>query len=93
MALSDIDVYKLKTRLNALYRLYTLDQAEIDAFLISYTLFDGDWNTNTGKREEQIVDLVNRSGPFIGAVDNPTADELGISTTSYQIVCQKPDRY
>ena len=52
----DLDLYRLKTRWRALRVLYTLEQREIDAFLDSYRLFDGDWSTANGKREEQIID-------------------------------------
>jgi len=54
-----IDFHRLKIRANALRRLYTLDQREIDAFMGSYLLFDGDWSNENGKREEQIVDYYN----------------------------------
>lgn len=54
--MTQIDFYRLKTRLAALYSLYTLDQREIDAFLDSYRLFDGDWSNPNGKHEGQIVD-------------------------------------
>ena len=54
-----VDLYRLKTRANALRRLYTLDQREIDAFMDSYLLFDGDWSHDNGKREEQIIDYYN----------------------------------
>lgn len=57
--MSALDVYRLKTRLNALRKLYRLDQREIDAFMDSYLLFDGDWNEPNGKREEQIIDYYN----------------------------------
>jgi sterol 24-C-methyltransferase len=56
MAILDIDLYRVKTRLRALLWLYTLDQRDIDAFMNAYILFDGDWSTNNGKREEHIVD-------------------------------------
>jgi sterol 24-C-methyltransferase len=54
--LQGLDMHRLKTRLNALRRLYTLDQREIDAFMDSYRLFDGDWSNENGKREEQLID-------------------------------------
>ena len=56
MSLFGIDTYRLKTRANALRQLYTMDQREIDAFLRSYILFDGDWSNDNGKREEHIID-------------------------------------
>ena len=52
----ELDLYRLKTRWHALRKLYSLEQREIDAFLDSYRLFDGDWDTANGKREEQIID-------------------------------------
>jgi sterol 24-C-methyltransferase len=55
----DLDLYRLKTRFRALLKLYALEQREIDAFLDSYRLFDGDWGTANGKREEQIIDYYN----------------------------------
>ena len=54
-----IDTYRLKTRLHALRKLYTLEQREIDAFMDAYRLFDGDWSNKNGKREEQIIDYYN----------------------------------
>jgi sterol 24-C-methyltransferase len=54
-----IDTYRLKTRWNALRKLYTLEQREFDAFMDSYRLFDGDWNHPNGKREEQLIDYYN----------------------------------
>jgi sterol 24-C-methyltransferase len=51
-----IDTYRLKTRASALRRLYTLSDEEVDAFLGSYVLFDGDWSHDNGKREEHIID-------------------------------------
>jgi sterol 24-C-methyltransferase len=59
MGILGIDTYRLKTRATALYRLYTLDQREIDAFMDSYRLFEGDWSNQNGKREEQIIDYYN----------------------------------
>jgi sterol 24-C-methyltransferase len=56
MGIFGLDTYRLRTRITALRRLYTLDQHEIDAFLDSYLLFDGDWSNENGKREEQIID-------------------------------------
>jgi sterol 24-C-methyltransferase len=56
MGILGIDAHRLKTRARALHRLYTLDQAEIDAFMGSYVLFDGGWRNENGKREEQIID-------------------------------------
>jgi len=54
-----LDVYRLKTRLTALRKLYRLDPREIEAFMDSYLLFEGDWNEPNGKREEQIIDYYN----------------------------------
>jgi sterol 24-C-methyltransferase len=54
-----LDTYRLQTRIRALRRLYTLTDAEIDAFMNAYILFDGDWSNDNGKREEQIVDYYN----------------------------------
>ena len=59
-----IDTYRLKTRWNALRKLYTLEPREIDAFMDSYRLFDGDWNHPNGKREEQIIDYYNVLNPL-----------------------------
>ena len=59
MAFPSIDTYRLKTRASALRHLYTLDQREIDAFMDSYLLFEGDWSHENGKREEQIIDYYN----------------------------------
>ena len=56
MGMFGIDTSRLKTRATALRRLYTLDQNEIDAFLQSYMLFEGDWSNENGKHEEQIID-------------------------------------
>jgi sterol 24-C-methyltransferase len=55
----ELDLYRLKTRWRALRKLYTLESREVDAFLSSYRLFDGDWSVANGKREEQIVDYYN----------------------------------
>lgn len=54
-----IDTYRMKTRWNALRKLYSLEQREIDAFMDAYRLFDGDWSNLNGKREEQIIDYYN----------------------------------
>jgi sterol 24-C-methyltransferase len=59
MNLLGIDTHRLKTRASALRRLYTLDQDEIDAFMGSYVLFEGDWGNENGKREEHIIDYYN----------------------------------
>ena len=59
MGLLDIDTYRWKTRAQALHSLYTLEQREVDAFMDSYRLFDGDWSNENGKREEQIIDYYN----------------------------------
>ena len=59
MSLLSIDTYRLKTRAKALRSLYTLKPREIDAFMDSYLLFDGDWSNENGKREEQIADYYN----------------------------------
>ena len=59
MALLGIDTYRLKTRASALRSLYTLEEREIDAFMDSYRLFEGDWSHQNGKREEQIIDYYN----------------------------------
>ena len=40
---------QLQTRATALHALYTLDQADIDAFMNSYVLFDGDWSKQNGR--------------------------------------------
>ncbi len=50
------DLYTLKTRVNALRRLYAIDPSELRAFLASYRLFDGDWSNHNGKHDAQIVD-------------------------------------
>jgi sterol 24-C-methyltransferase len=51
-----IDTYRLKTRLQALAKLATLDSEDVDAFMASYILFEGDWSNKNGKREQHIVD-------------------------------------
>lgn len=51
--------YRLRTRLHALSRIYSLTPDEIEAFMASYLLFDGDWSNDNGKREEQIIDYYN----------------------------------
>lgn len=55
----NLDLYRLKTRGRALRKLYTLEPREIDAFLDSYRLFEGDWSAENGKREDQIIDYYN----------------------------------
>lgn len=50
------DFQLLKTRARAFKALYTLEQREVDAFLASYSLFEGDWSHQNGKHEGQIVD-------------------------------------
>ena len=64
MALLKLDTYRMKTRLHALYELATLDQEDIDAFMSSYILFEGDWSKQNGKREEHIVDYYRFSLDF-----------------------------
>jgi sterol 24-C-methyltransferase len=59
MGLFGIDTYRLKTRAAALRSLYTLEPRDVDAFMDSYLLFDGDWSNQNGKREEQIIDYYN----------------------------------
>src|SRR5262245_1476264 len=56
MRIRRIDMDKARTRLRALYALYTLSQQDIDRFMASYALFDGDWSNQNGKHEAQIVD-------------------------------------
>jgi len=36
--------------------LYNLSPREVDSFMASYVLFDGDWSNDNGKRESHIVD-------------------------------------
>eukprot|EP00957_Ditylum_brightwellii_P162803 12397645-Ditylum_brightwellii.AAC.1 len=50
----NVDTYRLTTRFNALQSLFTLNQTEIDRFMASYALFDGDWSNDNGKSEAQI---------------------------------------
>lgn len=56
MALANVDLYTAKTRLRSLQWLYAIDRRDMDAFLSSYVLFDGDWNHDNGKQESHIVD-------------------------------------
>lgn len=51
-----VDTYRLKTRAHALYSLATLSEKDIDAYLGSYILFDGDWSNENGKNAGHIVD-------------------------------------
>lgn len=52
-----VETYRLTmTRLRAFYRLATMSQRDIDAFMNSYILFDGDWSKQNGKKEDHIVD-------------------------------------
>lgn len=55
----NVDTYRLTTRFNALQSLFLLNQTEIDRFMASYALFDGDWSNDNGKSEAQIVDYYN----------------------------------
>jgi len=54
-ALVGIDLYRLATRAHALYSLATIRDDDIDRYISSYQLFDGDWS-NGEKSESQIVD-------------------------------------
>src|SRR5215468_7264235 len=56
MRIPRINIDRARTRLRALHALYTLSQEDIDRFMDSYALFDGDWSNQNGKREAQIVD-------------------------------------
>lgn len=56
MSKLEILIYRLTTLLQAFHDLYNLDQRDIDAFMNSYVLFDGDWSRDNGKRESHIVD-------------------------------------
>jgi sterol 24-C-methyltransferase len=56
MRVPRIDIGKAKTRLRALHALYTLSQQDIERFMDSYALFDGDWSNQNGKHEAQIAD-------------------------------------
>jgi sterol 24-C-methyltransferase len=51
-----VDAYRLNTRLNALYALFSIDDATIDSYMDSYILFDGDWSNDNGKNEDNIID-------------------------------------
>ena len=51
-----IDLPLARTRYQAFKALYTLTPAEVDAFLASYRLFEGDWSHQNGKSEAQIAD-------------------------------------
>jgi len=53
----DLSWYRLRTRLEALYCLSRLSKEEVDAFMASYTLFEG--GTMKGKDEKLIVDYYN----------------------------------
>jgi sterol 24-C-methyltransferase len=80
----DIDLYRLRTRLLALFRLATLDAATVEAFVRSRALFDGDWTSGSAKSEAQIVDyyavmnhlcaLGNVEKMYIPPVRDPAAD-------------------
>jgi sterol 24-C-methyltransferase len=82
-----IDLAKVKTRLRALHALYTLSQQDIDRFMSSYSLFDGDWSHQNGKHEAQIVDyyrvlnhlcaLGNVEKMYIPPVLNPAGGVTG----------------
>ena len=50
----DLSYYRLRVRLEALYCLVRLSKEEVDAFMASYSLFEG--GTMNGKDENQIVD-------------------------------------
>lgn len=56
MTALNLDVYRIRTRLQALKSLYALPARDVEAFLDAYVLFDGDWRNQNGKREEHIVD-------------------------------------
>lgn len=54
---ADLSLYRLQTRIEAMYRLARLSKEEVDAFHASYTLFEG--GTMQGKDEQQIIDYYN----------------------------------
>jgi sterol 24-C-methyltransferase len=56
MALLGVDLYTALTRLRSLQWLYAIPQSDMDAFMNSYVLFDGDWNNQNGKKETHIID-------------------------------------
>lgn len=56
LGLVGVDLYRLRTRTNALYSLATLSEKDLDAYMSSYVLFDGDWSNDNGKNESQIAD-------------------------------------
>jgi sterol 24-C-methyltransferase len=49
-------IYRATTMLRALLKLSRLEARDVDAFLDSYILFDGDWSKENGKSESHIVD-------------------------------------
>ncbi len=51
-----IGVHRARTMARAFRSLYGLQAREVDAFMESYALFDGDWSKDNGKRESHIVD-------------------------------------
>mmetsp|Transcript_27210 Transcript_27210/g.59024 ORF Transcript_27210/g.59024 Transcript_27210/m.59024 type:complete len:361 (+) Transcript_27210:338-1420(+) len=56
LTLLGFDTYRLKTRAKSFWALATMTETEIDSYLGSYILFDGDWSNDNGKNYSHIVD-------------------------------------
>ena len=56
MELPALDTHTAITRLRSFGWLFSMQPSQVDAFLRSYVLFEGDWSQPNGKRESHIVD-------------------------------------